>query len=313
MKKMLLIMLALTWASLALPAAAIELGGDAPPLAVKEWVKGKQLSLAEGKGKKIYVVEFWATWCGPCRTSIPHLTELQKKYADKDVVVIGISDEEPATVKPFVTEMGDKMNYTVAADADKKTNKAYLGAFGVDSIPHAFIVNKEGKLVWHGHPMDGMDGVLELLVAGKFDMAAVKNLEQAKLRRAAQENLLKAYLFMIKMTDERDLAQAVGNRIMERAKDDAEMLNNLAWAIAGDEELKDADLALAERAAKQANALSEGKNASVLDTYAVVQFKTGKKQEAIATEKKAIAVCTETDMKDELQKRLKQFEQAATK
>ena len=79
-----------------------DLGDEAKPLQISKWVKGKKVDLAKGKGKKVYVVEFWATWCPPCRTTIPHLTELQKKYKDKGVVFIGVSDEKASVVKKFV-------------------------------------------------------------------------------------------------------------------------------------------------------------------------------------------------------------------
>jgi thiol-disulfide isomerase/thioredoxin len=153
-------------------ANAGELGDAAKPLKISEWIKGKPVDLAAAKGKQIVVVEFWATWCGPCRSSIPHLTEMQKKF--KDVVFIGISDEDAETVKPFVKKMGDTMDYTVAVDDDKKTGEAYMGAFGIKGIPHAFIVDKEGRIIWNGHPMDGLDKALEEVVAGKFDMAKAK-------------------------------------------------------------------------------------------------------------------------------------------
>jgi thiol-disulfide isomerase/thioredoxin len=148
-------------------AYAAELGMPAPALSVAEWVKGKAVNLNEGKGKTIYVVEFWATWCPPCRASIPHLTELQKKFKDKGVTVIGVSDETVSTVKPFVNKMGNKMEYTVAVDKGQKTSAAYMGAFGVDGIPHAFVVDKTGAIAWHGHPMGGLDKAIEDVLAGK--------------------------------------------------------------------------------------------------------------------------------------------------
>lgn len=164
-----------------LSAGEAKLGDPAPALQIAEWVKGKPVNLADLKGKNIAVIEFWATWCPPCRVSIPHLTELQKKF--KDVVIVGISDEDVATVKKFVAKMGDQMDYVVAVDQEEKTGQAYMGGFGVDGIPHAFVVDKEGRIVWHGHPMGDLERVLEELQAGKFDLA------KARKRTEAQEKL----------------------------------------------------------------------------------------------------------------------------
>jgi thiol-disulfide isomerase/thioredoxin len=159
------------------PLLAADLGDPAKPLDIQEWVKGSAVNLADGKGKTIYVVEFWATWCPPCRASIPHLTELQKKFKDKGVVFIGVTDEKSDVVKKFVTSMADKMDYTVAIDGGK-TSEGYMQAYGINGIPHAFIVDKEGKIAWEGHPMAGLDKVLDEIIAGKYDMNKAK--EEAK-------------------------------------------------------------------------------------------------------------------------------------
>jgi len=142
-------------------AQAAKIGDPAAPLKIAEWVKGEPVDLKNRE--KIYVVEFWATWCGPCRVSIPHLTELQKKFADKNVVFVGISDEKPAVVKPFVEKMGDKMNYIVACDNERQTYSGYMDAYGRNGIPSAFIVDREGKVAWAGHPMAGLEGKLKEL------------------------------------------------------------------------------------------------------------------------------------------------------
>ena len=168
----------------ALGLHAAELGDAAKPLDIKEWIKGDSAKLADGKGKSIYVVEFWATWCPPCRVSIPHLTELQKKFKDKGVVVIGVTDEESDVVKKFVKQMGDKMDYTIAIDAGK-TSECYAEAFGLEGIPQAFIVDKEGKVVWNGRPLDGLDKALNEIIAGKYDLDAAK--EKLKQQIAADK------------------------------------------------------------------------------------------------------------------------------
>ncbi len=165
-------------------AVAAQLGDPAAPLKITEWVKGKPVDLDAEKGKRIVVVEFWATWCPPCRTSIPHLTELQKKFTN--TVFVGVSDEEPGVVKKFIAKMGDKMDYTVAIDKDEGTSKGYMRAYGIDGIPHAFVV-QDGKVVWQGHPMSGLDTVLADLAAGKYDM------EKEKKRMAAKAKLDEFY------------------------------------------------------------------------------------------------------------------------
>jgi len=169
--------------------AAGELGQTAGPLKITEWVKGKAVDLSEAKGKQVVVVEFWATWCGPCRTSIPHLTELQKKYKDK-VVFVGVSDEDSDTVKKFVEKMGEKMDYTVAIDNDNATSKAYMTAFNQNGIPHAFIVDKESRIVWHGHPMADLDKAIDEVLAGKLDLETAKRRDGAQAK--VQEFLMAA-------------------------------------------------------------------------------------------------------------------------
>ena len=159
----------------AVPAA--KLGEKAKALTISEWVKGSAVDVTDGKN--VYVVEFWATWCGPCRNTIPHLTELQKKYKDQGVVFVGVSSEKAEDVKPFVQEMGDKMDYNVAVDKDDATDKAYMAAYGQGGIPCAFIINKESQVVWVGHPME-MEKPLQEVIEGKYDLQAALKLEEVR-------------------------------------------------------------------------------------------------------------------------------------
>jgi len=286
------------------PAArALDLGDPAPELKINSWVKGDAVDLKAGKGKNIYVVEFWATWCPPCRASIPHLTELQKKFKDKHVTFIGITDEEAATVQPFVKRMGDKMEYVVAIDKERATMTAYMEPFQIGGIPHAFVVNQQGNLVWHGHPMAGLDKVVEQVVAGTFDAAAAK-------RAAGAPKLAQQYFGIVtegKLTPE---AKKIGRQILEDASDNPELLNDLAWAILVHPAVQDRDLDLAMSAAKKAYDGTDQKDASIADTYARALFDTGKVAEAVKIQKKALKDCDDDELRSGLEEALKRYEKA---
>lgn len=176
----------------------LTIGDKAPPLAIEKWVKGTPVSAFE-KGK-VYVVEFWATWCGPCIAGMPHLTELQAKYKNKGVTIIGVTSADPRNtleaVEKMVESKGDeKMGYSVAWDKERTTNEAYMRAAKQRGIPCAFVVNQDGIVSWIGHPME-MDEPLDQIVNGKFDIKAAatefkKRQEEDAAEMAAQEEMMK--------------------------------------------------------------------------------------------------------------------------
>lgn len=114
-------------------------GKSAPAFTLTD-LDGKPVSLADYKGK-VVVVDFWATWCGPCNMEIPHLIELQKEFEPQGATILALSVDEdpPATVKQFVTEKG--MNYPVVM-ADQDTQ----GKYGVTGYPTAYVIDKTGVI-----------------------------------------------------------------------------------------------------------------------------------------------------------------------
>lgn len=398
--------LLLACASVLAPLHAAQLGDAAAPLEIAEWIKGEPVDLAEARGKKVIVVEFWATWCGPCKVSIPHLTELQKKFANRGVVVIGVSDEEPSTVKPFVNEQGDKMNYTVAIDRNRATSAAYMEKFGQNGIPHAFVIDKEGRIAWHGHPMSGLDRVLDKLASNTFDLAlerkrqgAMEKLQsyfEMAMQGAADEKLdplgaqllaldqelgglmpgekldlagmKKSGRFQAVMSDyrralssgksETELAaleakaqplapqdfsfaefkgqfqlqrlfqdyyravtgrgdaakiEALARKLEATTSRNGEMLNEIAWTLLTDERIKNRNLQLASKLALAAVTATDGKDPNALDTHARALADSGRLDEAIAQQKRAVALQDDPDKKREIETTLKEYQLKAGK
>ena len=289
-------------------APAGRLGQPAGSLQGLQWVKGEPVQLQQGK---VYVVEFWATWCPPCRASIPHLTELQKQFKDKGVTIVGISNETADVVKPFVSNMAEKMDYTVAVDADGQVSKKYMAAFGIGGIPHAFIVDKDGKLAWHGHPMAQMDSVLERVLAGNFDLDAYAKQQEAA--EADQARLMKLFSgYFANVGQNKEEAAKIGQDILDTSNH-AQMLNAVAWRILTDVAEADRDLELAHKAAAKAVKLTEEKDASILDTYALALYELGKKyvSQAVTTQRKAVEMTSDVQAKEGLSKALERYESAS--
>jgi thiol-disulfide isomerase/thioredoxin len=169
--------------------------GDAPPkLQVAKFVQGEPVADFE-KGKA-YIVEFWATWCGPCRVSIPHLNELANKYKDKGLVVIGQDcwERDESLVEPFIKKMGDKMTYRIAVDDKEGSKKGkmaenWMEAAGQNGIPTAFFINKAGVIAWIGHPMRLNDQLVEEILEDRFDVkkAAADFLKEGQISATRME------------------------------------------------------------------------------------------------------------------------------
>jgi hypothetical protein len=302
--------------------------------------------------------------------------------------------------------MGDKMDYVVAADDDNATGVGYMTPFKQNGIPHAFIVDKQSRVVWHGHPMGGLDQALDELLAGKFDLDSARqraaaqtklqeyyqllgaggdearitalekelveldaklggispgqkfdpeqsrqrvsfnrvireyqkafaedpgsaktreledqlrtgapagfDLAEFKVQLAAQVAFT-AYMKEAMVAGNKDTLAELGRRLETAAGTNANALNELAWTLLTDENIKQRDLALASRLAKAAYDACGGKQASIVDTYARALFDTGKVAEAIQMQKQAVALCENDELRKTLETNLKTFEAKAAK
>lgn len=116
------------------------LNQKAPNIIVEEWLTEQPDTVG-----KFILLDFWATWCGPCRASIPDLNEFQKKFKD-NLVVIGLSDEKPDKINSMTEP---KIEYTSATDTEARTKKEMK----VSGIPHAILIDPQGIVRWEGFPL----------------------------------------------------------------------------------------------------------------------------------------------------------------
>jgi peroxiredoxin len=126
-----------------------------PEFTLKD-LSGKSWTFSELRGK-VVLVNFWATWCPPCRKEMPDLEALYTRFGEKGFVVLGISDEEAAKVEPFIRER--KVSFPVLLDSGRKINDMFV----VEGIPKSFVYDREGKLVAQSIDMRTQKQFLEML------------------------------------------------------------------------------------------------------------------------------------------------------
>lgn len=332
----------------------LTIGDPAPKLADVTWIKGEPVS--EYIPGQIYVLDFWATWCGPCKAAIPHMNEIHNTYKKDGVNVIGVAiwpRETMVPTKDYVEQKGDAMAYRIAEDnAAGAASKTFMEAMGQNGIPTVMIVDKAGKLAWVGHPAGGMDDALKQIMAGTFDLSAAREQHQNEVRRTskaasiqgdfraamkekdwatairAMDELLKLdpekyetaaftkYRVLLVEMGDKKAAGAWGRHMLEGSMGRSPgLMNQLAWFICDDKKLNDADrdAELALAAAQKANEVTGDKDPAILDTLAHAYFLSGNSGEAVRTQRRAVELAPDGEMKDDLRKSLEKFEKAAGK
>lgn len=282
------------------PAVTLHVGDPAPPLKLAHWVKGDSL---EGFDRAhVYVVEFWATWCGPCKVSMPHLSELQQKFSDS-VTFVGISDEDQETVDNFFASTrpdgktwDEVVTYHIALDTDDDdTGNAYMRAAGQSGIPTAFVVGQDGHIEWIGHPA-GIEQPLEQIVAGKWD----RNLFASRLAKQQQQQAVVRRAFSLVRSKKYEEGLELFKKLVDDNWDDPAFLNAAAWTAVADIPAASSDLAWAQKVSLHAAELTHHKDPSVLDTVARVYYEQHQLDAAIEWQQKAADLTEDQSIRETL-------------
>ena len=184
MKKSLLTILAVLLA-FAAPALSLDIGDKALPISAESWVTGAEVDPTAADGKTIYLVEVWSVTCPPCVQTIPILNDLQKRYADQGFKIVSFTSDSLEEVEPFLEE--HPMEYSSFIDKDGETTINYMAADNRNTIPHAFMFDKDGNLIWEGNPLDNLEERLKSVLNGEY------TLDKAVAIRDARENLQDAF------------------------------------------------------------------------------------------------------------------------
>lgn len=195
-------------------APSLVVGSKAPPLAVGRFLQGEPVTSFEPG--KIYVVEFWATWCAPCVAAMPHVSQLQTKYPEVTFIGVNIWEDEEDAAEKFLKTNGDKIGYRIARDKipagakgrDGAMSESWLTAAGSSGIPEAFVVDGEGRIALITHPMS-LGESLPQIISGKWDIKA-----------AAKEHLQ-----AVMQSRKSEILQDVLNKLIEAGPSDETLVN----------------------------------------------------------------------------------------
>ncbi len=259
-----------------------QIGEPAPPLTVREWIKGQPVEVKAGTN--LFVVEIFNTWSLASRASITNLNAIQKRFQGQGVVVVGVSDEPAETIRKFLQHDGATIEYAIAVDDKRKTSLSYMMPVKQSGVPCAFVVGTNGRLLWYGHPLHGLEQALDRIVGGRY------NVEQAAKTDLARSQMGQ-YLALARKGDPR--TRMAGWRLVATRTNDVTQLCEVAFEIATDPKIVKRDFALAGAALDLAEKLPPTNSTRVAVTRAIVLFESGKQEDGLARARQAAASARE--------------------
>jgi thiol-disulfide isomerase/thioredoxin len=323
-------------------AKSLKIGDPAPPLKADKWLQGTEVT--EFAPGKVYVVEFWATWCGPCIVMMPHMAELQQEYRNKGVTIIGFTRKDPNNsaekVASFVEKRGPKLDYTFAYADDSETYDAWMKAAGQGGIPCSYVVDKGGKIAFIGHPMlldDVLPKVVDGTWRGKEDadevlkgmqefskahqamsgadveagLKALADLEANRPNVAKAPYLIAPRLNLLLKAEKYDEVKATAEGLMAKAvkQEDPTVLRTISTVLQSAAARDRKELAkLSVEAAEIGVKLAGDKDAVALLTLAQAYFAAGDVEKAKEVGRKAIDAADNDRMKTALERIVKEFD-----
>ncbi|WP_354133178.1 TlpA disulfide reductase family protein [Bradyrhizobium sp. RT9a] len=176
----------------------LRMASPAPPIRVESWVRDEPLT--SFKLGTLYIVEFWATWCGGSGAEIVHLAQLQEKYNHSAVEVIAVAasercstaEEARTNLDAWLTEKGSKLKFRIAFDYAGKMKKLWMAPSFSTTIPTSFVIDRDGHVAFIGHPMQLYD-VFPKIVNGTWRTSdEAKAAEAERIAEAESEMREKA-------------------------------------------------------------------------------------------------------------------------
>ena len=299
----------------------LRIGDRAPRPQFSEVLRG-DINFKNFSKDKVTVLEFWATWCGPCLAGMPHLSDLQRTYTDRGLTIIGVSDEKPEVVKAFLSspEWSEKITYTMALDDRSQTYESYMKAAERSGIPCAFVIDQSERVAWIGHPSD-LDEPLSRILDGEWNLQDARTRYEmgetaSEILRLAEKSmdadrksgdftktidfvnrglllepdnpeLLDMRFRLLAGPMEHPDAYELGWRLIKEYSDQAIYLNSIAWYVLTDPSVKNRNIDFAMAAVTTANRAAEGKFAPIYEVLARAHFESGDLEAAIKNQRTA--------------------------